>query len=83
MLGLVGHCAAGAAFGTVFERFGLRGVKQGVAAAALEGAVLWPGVGLVRRGVVTSPRAFAASLSGHVLFGALLGGLLPVPDYEA
>jgi len=82
VLGPAGHCVAGAAFGFAFERLGLRGVRQGLAAALLEGTLLWPAVGVVRRGVVTDPRAFATSFAGHALFGALLGGMLPVPDYE-
>ena len=81
---LATHAAAGATFGCVFERLGGRGVKQGVTAALVENAVLWPGIAVFdaihpkrRDGtwprLVTSPRAFASASAGHALFGALLG----------
>ena len=81
---LATHAAAGATFGYVFERLGGRGVKQGMTAALVENAVLWPGIAVFdvihpkRRDVtwprlVTSPRAFASASAGHALFGALLG----------
>jgi len=81
---LVTHAAAGAAFGYTFERLGLRGVRQGVAAAVLENALLWPAVGVVERvhpkrrdgtwpPLARSPRAFASATAGHALFGGLLG----------
>ena len=81
---LATHAAAGATFGYVFERLGGRGVKQGMTAALVENAVLWPGIAVFdvihpkrRDGtwprLVTSPRAFAAATAGHALFGALLG----------
>ena len=81
---LATHAAAGATFGYVFERLGGRGVKQGMTAALVENAVLWPGIAVFdvihpkrRDGtwprLVTSPRAFASASAGHALFGALLG----------
>ena len=81
---LATHAAAGATFGYVFERLGGRGVKQGVTAALVENAVLWPGIAVFdvihpkrRDGtwprLVTSPRVFASASAGHALFGALLG----------
>ena len=81
---LATHAAAGATFGDVFERLGGRGVKQGMTAALVENAVLWPGIAVFdvihpkrRDGtwprLVTSPRAFASASAGHALFGALLG----------
>jgi hypothetical protein len=84
---LATHTAAGAAFGHAFERLGLRGVRQGLAAALLENTLLWPAVGLVepfhpkwRDGtwpsVVRSPRAFASATAGHAFFGTALGALV-------
>ena len=81
---LATHAAAGATFGYVFERLGGRGVKQGMTAALVENAVLWPGIAVFdvihpkrRDGtwprLVTSPRVFASASAGHALFGALLG----------
>ena len=81
---LATHAAAGATFGYVFERLGGRGVKQGMTAALVENAVLWPGIAVFdvihpkrRDGtwprLVTSPRTFASASAGHALFGALLG----------
>jgi hypothetical protein len=81
---LVAHCAAGAAFGHLFERLGGRGVRQGVAAALAENTLLWPGITLFDRihprrrdgtwpPLARNPRVFAQSTVGHALFGALLG----------
>jgi hypothetical protein len=84
---LATHAAAGAAFGHAFERLGLRGVRQGLAAALVENTLLWPVVGVVERfhpkcrdgtwpSIVRSPRAFASATVGHALFGTLLGALV-------
>jgi hypothetical protein len=84
---LVTHAAAGAGFGHAFERLGLRGVRQGTAAAVVENTLLWPAVGAVERfhpkrrdgtwpAIGRSPRAFAAATAGHALFGALLGAFV-------
>jgi hypothetical protein len=83
---LATHAAAGAGFGYAFERLGLRGARDGLAAALVENTLLWPVVGVVetfhpkrRDGtwprIVTSPRAFAAATAGHALFGIVLGRL--------
>jgi hypothetical protein len=78
------HMAAGAAFGAVFERAGGRGARQGLAAAVTENVLLWPGLAVfdrihpyVRDGswprLATNPRVFAQALTGHAVFGVLLG----------
>ena len=81
---LVTHCAGGAAFGSVFERFGGRGVTRGVAAPRAENTLLWPEMPVFDRiltkrrdgtwpPLATSPRAFASASAGHAFFGVLLG----------
>ena len=87
-VGLALHTFNGAAFGWLFARLGGRGVKQGVAAALVENAVLWPGMLVVDRvhpkvrdgswpKLAGNPRVFAQSSAAHALFGALLGALGP------
>jgi hypothetical protein len=84
---LATHCAAGAAFGHLFERFGGRGVRCGIAVALAENTLLWPGIAVVERihprrrdgswpPLASSPRVFAQAAAGHALFGALLGTAL-------
>jgi len=86
VVGLAAHLANGAAFGFAFERLGLRGVKQGVAAAELENLVLWPGMLAADRlhpdrrdgtwpPLAANPRVVACEVAGHGLFGAVLGYL--------
>jgi hypothetical protein len=81
---LVTHAGGGATFGYLFERFGGRGVKNGVAAAVLENTLLWPAVAVVERvhpkrksgewpPLLFNARAFAAATVGHAIFGVLLG----------
>jgi hypothetical protein len=81
---LVAHCAAGAVFGRLFERFGGRGVRQGVAAGLAENVLLWPGIAFFDRfhprrrddtwpPLARNPRVFAQASAGHALFGAVLG----------
>ncbi len=81
---LVTHMGGGLAFGTLFERFGARTAKQGVAAAVAENTLLWPAVAVVERfhpkrrsgewpPLLLDARAFGAATVGHALFGALLG----------
>jgi hypothetical protein len=81
---LVTHMGGGFAFGTLFERFGGRTVKHGVAAAVAENTLLWPAVAVVERfhpkrrsgewpPLLFDSRAFSAATVGHALFGALLG----------
>lgn len=78
------HLANGAVAGLLFHRLGLRGWKQGVAAALVENAVLWPGMVVVDRlhpdrrsgawpPLLTNGRVFAQEVAVHALFGALLG----------
>ena len=84
---LATHAAAGATFGHLFERLGGRTVRQGVVAALVENAILWPGIAVFDRihpkrrdgtwpRLATSPRVFASSSAGHAFFGALLGVLV-------
>jgi hypothetical protein len=81
---LVTHMGGGATFGYLFERLGGRGMKAGVTAALVENTVLWPAVGVVERlhpkrkngdwpPLLFNGRAFAAAMTGHAIFGALLG----------
>jgi hypothetical protein len=85
--GTVAHLANGAAAGVVFQRLGLRGWKQGVAAALVENAALWPGMAVVDRlhpdrrsgawpPLLRNGRVFAQETAVHALFGAVLGSLL-------
>jgi hypothetical protein len=81
---LATHSTAGAGFGYLFERFGGRGVKHGVAVALAENTLLWPALGVVERihpkrrdgswpPLVGNPRVFAQATVGHAFFGLLLG----------
>jgi hypothetical protein len=84
---LLDYCvqaSGGAAFGFVFARLGGRRTAQAVAASLGENVVLlalWPLVDRyhpdVRSGrwppLTGNPRAAAVSLSGHLLYGLLLG----------
>jgi hypothetical protein len=82
------HVSAGALFGHLFERFGGRGIRQGVVAALAENTILWPGMAVMDRihparrdgtwpPLFASPRVFAQSMAGHALFGVILGALMP------
>jgi len=86
-VGLGMHVANGAAFGWAFERFGGRGVRQGVIAAEAENLALWPAMALVdllhpdRRDrswprLLTDPRTFGYEATMHGIFGAMLGALV-------
>jgi hypothetical protein len=86
VVGAAAHIANGAAFGFVFERLGLRGVKRGVVAAQVENLVLWPGMLAVDRlhpdrrdgtwpTLAANPRVAAYELTMHAFFGAVLGFL--------
>jgi hypothetical protein len=87
LVNVAAHTAAGAGFGHLFERFGGRGVRQGVVAALVENTVLWPGMIVLDRvhparrdgtwpPLFANPRVFAQSTAGHALFGAVLGLLV-------
>jgi hypothetical protein len=87
-LGIAVHLANGALFGALFERVGGRGVRQGVAAAVAENLAFWPGMAIADRlhpdrrsgdwpPLLRNGRVFAYETSLHVLFGAVLGTLLP------
>lgn len=81
------HLANGAAAGVAFHRLGLRGWKQGVAAALVENTAVWPGMALVDRlhpdrrsgawpPLLRNGRVFAQETAVHALFGLVLGLLL-------
>lgn len=87
LAGTAVHLANGAAAGVAFRRLGLRGRRQGVAAAVLENAVVWPGMAVVDRlhpdrragawpPLLRNRRVFMQETAAHALFGAVLGTLL-------
>jgi hypothetical protein len=81
------HACNGAVFGAAFERLGLRGPLRGMVVAQVENLVLWPGM-IVAQGIhpscrdgewprlFRSRRIFVYEVTGHALFGALLGSML-------
>ncbi len=82
------HSMNGAGFGYAFTRFGLRGVRAGVAVALVENTALWPLVAPIERvhpnvrdgswpHLFKNPRVFAQASVAHAFFGALLGVLAP------
>jgi len=84
VVGFALHVANGAAFGAAFERLGLRGAKQGIAAAQLENLTLWPGMLVVDRlhpdrrdgrwpRLFSNRRVALYEVTAHALFGAALG----------
>jgi len=84
--GVVLHLANGAAFGWVFERRRLGGVRQGVLVAEAENLLLWPTLLAVDRvhpdrhdgtwpRLFTNRRVAAYEIATHALFGAVLGAL--------
>jgi len=86
-VGLALHLANGAAFGAVFERRGLRGVKAGIAAAEIENLGLWPVLAVIDRihpdrrdgswpPLARNPRIALYEIAAHALFGAILGALV-------
>ena len=86
-VGLAVHLANGAVFGAAFARLGLRGTRQGVAAAQLENLLLWPGMLVLDRihpdrrsgawpPLFTDRRVVGYEIAAHALFGALLGRLV-------
>jgi hypothetical protein len=85
-VGVALHLANGAAFGALFERAGLRGVRIGIAAAEIENIMLWPGFALVDRihpdrrdgnwpPLLRNPRVAVYEVVVHGVFGAILGAL--------
>ena len=85
--GLALHLANGAAFGWVFERARLSGLKAGIAAAEVENLALWPGFVVIDRlhpdrrsgywpPLLRSPRVAGYEIAVHALFGAVLGALV-------
>ena len=85
--GVALHLANGAVFGVAFEKLGGRGMRQGVLAAELENAVLWPGMLVVDRihpdrrngtwpRLLTNRRVIAYEVATHALFGTVLGLLV-------
>lgn len=85
--GVALHLANGAAFGAIFERARLKGLKAGIASAELENLALWPALAVVDRfhpdrrtgywpPLVRSPRIAAYEIVVHALFGTVLGVLV-------
>jgi hypothetical protein len=78
-VGFVVHALNGALFGVGFDvvrqRVDLDERRLAVTLALAEHVVLWPFIGLVDRGLVTSPSAFAQATYRHALFGVILGRL--------
>lgn len=83
-VGLAAHLANGAAFGALFSAAGLRGWKQGLAAAQVENAALWPGMALIDRlhpdrrsgawpPLLSSRDVFVYETAAHAVFGVVLG----------
>ena len=66
------HLVNGAAFGAAFAALGGSGARAGLAAAEIEGAVLWPVMRILDREHFTK-RVFAQEVITHGLFGAVLG----------
>jgi hypothetical protein len=78
-VGFVVHAANGALFGLAFDavrrRVDVDQRRLALALALAEHVTLWPLMGLVDRGMLTSKRAFAQSAYRHALFGLVLGRL--------
>ena len=85
-VGLGAHVVNGAVFGAAFARAGGRGWRQGLAAAQVENALLWPAMAVVDRlhpdrrsgewpPLVTNMRVFGYEATVHALFGVVLGAL--------
>jgi hypothetical protein len=91
------HMAAGASFGIMYARYvrprsPFGGVTSGVIAAVTETVVLWPAAPLHDRwhparpelpALAGEPRAFAQAIWRHVLYGAVLGGIVGPRDRKA
>jgi hypothetical protein len=85
-VGLGAHLVNGAVFGAAFERAGARGWRQGLVAAEVENALLWPAMALVDRlhpdrrsgawpPLLKNGHVFAYEAAVHALFGVVLGVL--------
>ena len=78
-VGFVVHAANGALFGLAFDavrrRVDVDQRKLALTLAIGEHLALWPFIGLVDRGLVTSPRAFMQATYRHALFGFVLSRL--------
>lgn len=70
------HLANGAAFGVAFAALGGRGARAGLAAAEIEGTVLWPMMRILDPQHFTK-RVFAQEVITHGLFGVVLGLTIP------
>jgi hypothetical protein len=80
------HLVNGALVGLAFRRLAIRGWRQGLLVAQVEGVLLWPAMFVVDRvhpdrrdgtwpPLATSGRAFAKEAIVHGVFGAALGAL--------
>lgn len=84
------HMAAGATFGVLYVRYfrprsPFGAVTSGIVAAVTETVLLWPAAPLHDRwhparpelpALAGDPRAFAQAIWRHVIFGAVLGGVV-------
>lgn len=86
--GIAVHTLNGVLFGTAFALRGSGGAREGVIWANVENVAAWPGMAVMDRlhpdrrsgrwpRLVTDRRVFAQETVVHVLFGALLGRLVP------
>jgi hypothetical protein len=84
--GLAVHVGNGAAFGATFAALGRGGVRDGVVAAQLENAALWPAMAVMERihpdvrsgrwpRLFLNPRVAGHAFLTHMLFGLVLGAL--------
>ena len=86
--GIALHVANGALFGVAFQQMGGRGWVQGLVAAELENAMLWPAMVVMDRihpdrrtgawpPLAPNRRIFAYEVTVHAIFGLVLGLLIP------
>jgi hypothetical protein len=89
-IGFALHLAAGATFGMLYARYvrprsPFGGVTSGVITAVAENVVLWPAAFVHDRwhparpelpALAGEPRAFAQAIWRHVIYGAVLGGIV-------
>lgn len=85
-VGAAVHIINGAAFGATFSSLGRRGLRDGIVAAQLENAVLWPMFAIVDRhhpdrrtghwpSLVSDRRIIAHEVLAHLVFGVVLGAV--------
>jgi hypothetical protein len=78
-IGFVVHAVNGAIFGLAFDavrrRVNIDQRRLALGLAVAEHVTLWPLIGLVNRGMLTSKRAFLQGTYRHALFALVLGRL--------